>query len=59
MQKDLSDYRKTYKKQELLESKCPENPMELFQTWFSNADNSSSVVETNAMTISSIGLDGF
>ena len=59
MQKDLSDYRKTYKKQELLENNCPENPMELFQTWFTNADNSSSVTETNAMTVSTIGLDGF
>lgn len=59
MQKDLSNYRKTYEKQELLESTCPENPMQLFQTWFLNADNSDSVDESNAMTISSIGLDGF
>uniref|UniRef100_UPI00259BD017 pyridoxamine 5'-phosphate oxidase n=1 Tax=uncultured Polaribacter sp. TaxID=174711 RepID=UPI00259BD017 len=46
-------------KQELLESNCPENPMELFQTWFLNADNSEMVDESNAMTISTIGLDGF
>jgi pyridoxamine 5'-phosphate oxidase len=59
MPKDLSNYRKSYEKQELLELNCPENPMELFQTWFINADNSDSVEETNAMTISSIGLDGF
>ena len=59
MSKDLSNYRKSYKKQELLESNCPKNPMELFQTWFINADNSETVEETNAMTISSIGLDGF
>jgi pyridoxamine 5'-phosphate oxidase len=59
MSKDLSNYRKSYEKQELLESNCPENPIELFQTWFLNADNSNVVEETNAMTISTIGLDGF
>ncbi|WP_405605561.1 pyridoxamine 5'-phosphate oxidase [Polaribacter sp. Asnod1-A03] len=59
MAKDLSDYRKSYEKQELLENVCPENPLELFQTWFLNADNSNMVDESNAMTISSIGLDGF
>jgi pyridoxamine 5'-phosphate oxidase len=59
MSKDLSNYRKSYEKQELLESNCPENPIELFQTWFINADNSDIVNESNAMTIASIGLDGF
>ncbi|TXD54473.1 MULTISPECIES: pyridoxamine 5'-phosphate oxidase [unclassified Polaribacter] len=59
MPKDLSDYRKSYEKQELLESNCPENPMELFQTWFISADESDTVVETNAMTIATIGTDGF
>jgi pyridoxamine 5'-phosphate oxidase len=59
MSKDLSNYRKSYEKQELLESNCPENPMELFQNWFITADDSKMVDESNAMTISSIGLDGF
>ncbi|WP_026775193.1 pyridoxamine 5'-phosphate oxidase [Polaribacter sp. Hel_I_88] len=59
MAKDLSNYRKSYEKQELLESNCPENPMELFQKWFINADNSDAVEETNAMTIATIGKDGF
>ena len=59
MSKDLSDYRKSYEKQELLESNCPENPIELFQKWFLNADASDSVEETNAVTISTIGKDGF
>ena len=31
MPKDLSNYRKSYEKQELLESNCPENPMEFIQ----------------------------
>lgn len=59
MSKDLSNYRKSYEKEELLEANCPENPIELFRDWFTNADTSELVDETNAMTISSIGLDGF
>jgi pyridoxamine 5'-phosphate oxidase len=59
MSQDLSNHRKSYEKQELLESNCPENPIELFRTWFINADNSDLVHESNAMTIASIGLDGF
>lgn len=59
MSKDLSNYRKSYEKEELLESNCPENPMELFQKWFLSADKSDTVEETNAMTISTIGSDGF
>jgi len=59
MAHDLSNHRKSYEKQELLESNCPENPIELFQQWFLNADASEMIDEANAMTISSIGLDGF
>ena len=59
MSKDLSNYRKSYEKQELLESNCPKNPMDLFKTWFRNADDSKTVEETNAMSISTIGKDGF
>ncbi|TDQ23900.1 pyridoxamine 5'-phosphate oxidase [Tenacibaculum caenipelagi] len=59
MAHDLSDYRKSYEKRELLESNCPENPIELFRDWFFVADESEMVDEANAMTIASIGLDGF
>ena len=59
MPKDLSNYRKSYEKQELLESNCPKNPLDLFQKWFLHADNSNSIEETNAVTLSTIGKDGF
>ena len=59
MAHDLSNHRKSYEKQELLESNCPENPIELFQQWFLNADASDLIHEANAMTVGSIGLDGF
>jgi pyridoxamine 5'-phosphate oxidase len=59
MSNDLSNHRKTYQKQALLESNCPENPMELFQKWFLTAQETEMVDEANAMTVSAIGLDGF
>ena len=58
MNNDLSDYRKSYEKHELLEGHLPENPMELFKKWFHEVD-ASFAGETNAMTISTIGLDGY
>ncbi|MCR8667763.1 pyridoxamine 5'-phosphate oxidase [Aestuariibaculum sp. M13] len=59
MEKDLSSYRKSYEKGELLLKNAPENPMELFQKWFYEVDNYFVEDETNAMTVSTIGLDGF
>lgn len=59
MNKDLSNYRKSYEKSELLISNVPENPIQLFQTWFYEADGLDSIGEANAMTVSTIGLDGF
>ncbi len=59
MNQDLSDYRKSYEKFELVEDKCPDNPITLFENWFEFADASKTVEEANAMNISTIGLDGF
>ena len=59
MEKDLSDYRKSYNKGELLLNEAPENPIELFQKWFYEVDNFFNQDETNAMTVSTIGLDGY
>ena len=56
---DLSNYRKSYEKSELLESNIPENPIELFQQWFQEIEASKTIEEVNAMTISTIGLDGY
>lgn len=55
---DLSDYRKSYDKNELIETNIPEDPISLFQKWFHEVDESSDQ-ETNAMTVSTVGLDGF
>ena len=59
MEKDLSNYRKSYEKGELLLNKVPDNPLELFRDWFIEVDTHFNIEETNAMTISTIGLDGY
>ena len=42
-----------------MEDSISENPMELFQKWFYEVEASDGVDETNAMTVSTIGLDGY
>ncbi|MBU2903843.1 MULTISPECIES: pyridoxamine 5'-phosphate oxidase [Arenibacter] len=59
MQKDLGNYRKSYEKSSLTEEVISDNPMELFQKWFYEVEASDGVDEPNAMTVSTIGLDGF
>lgn len=59
MQKDLGNYRKSYEKSELTESSIKENPMEQFQKWFYEVEATDGLDEPNAMTVSTIGLDGF
>jgi len=59
MDKDLGNYRKAYRKEQLLEANISDNPMELFQKWFYEVDTNFEVEETNAMTLSTIGLDGY
>lgn len=57
--KDLSNYRKSYEKSELLESNIPEDPINLFHKWFYESEEFGGTEEVNAMTVSTIGLDGF
>lgn len=59
IQKDLSSYRKVYKKAMLDESNTPENPMELFRDWFYEAEKDENCIEVNAMSLGTIGLDGY
>ncbi len=57
--KDLGNYRKSYEKSELLESLIPEDPINLFHRWFHEVEAMDTASEVNAMTVSTIGLDGF
>jgi pyridoxamine 5'-phosphate oxidase len=59
MEKDLSDWRLVYSLGALLEKDLRENPMEQFQQWFLQAQQSDTVEEANAMSVATIGLDGF
>ena len=59
MENDLGNYRKSYEKGALLLKDTPENPMELFQKWFYEIDEHFPEDETNAMTLSTIGLDSY
>lgn len=56
---DLSNYRKSYEKNELLETNIPEDPINLFNRWFHEVEDFGGVDEVNAMTVSTLGLDGF
>lgn len=59
METDLSNYRRNYQKIELSIKDISENPMELFQKWFYEVENYGGDAESNAMTIATIGMDGF
>ena len=59
MEKDLGNYRKSYNKGSLLEQFINKDPFDLFQLWFNEVDTHFQDTETNAMTLSTIGNDGF
>ena len=52
--KDLSDYRTSYDKSSLVEENLPSNPYKLFDKWFDELCESNSVIEPNAMTLSTV-----
>ncbi|MCG2430504.1 pyridoxamine 5'-phosphate oxidase [Aequorivita xiaoshiensis] len=59
MAEKLHDYRKSYEKGELSRNSVAENPMQQFRKWFYEVQDSGSVDEVNAMTVNTIGTDGF
>lgn len=57
---DLSSYRKSYEKSELLETTIPDDPINLFNKWFHEVEElGDGRDEVNAMSVATIGLDGF
>lgn len=59
MEKNLENYRRSYEKHELRRANMENHPMQQFQNWFEEVDDREGAFEANAMTLSSIGLDGF
>jgi pyridoxamine 5'-phosphate oxidase len=59
MKQNLHDYRKSYEKAALVRDNLDENPLQQFRKWFHEVDDSDGIDEANAMSISTIGKDGF
>ena len=58
IKEDIGHLRKSYEKTILDESTVYSNPIQLFQKWFHEA-KSEAIGEPNAMTLSTIGAEGF
>ena len=59
MEERLYNYRKSYERDALSEKSVDENPMQQFRTWFFEVQDSGTVDEVNAMTLTAISEDGF
>lgn len=59
MRDNLHDYRKNYKKGSLDEASVDANPFQQFRTWFYHVKNSGGIDEVNAMTLTTVGIDGY
>lgn len=59
MNRDLHGYRKSYEKGELLLENSAGDPMNQFETWFKEVEEAGGVTEPNAMTVATLGEDGF
>ncbi len=59
MSQNLHNFRRTYKKGTLSKDSIDTNPLQQFRTWFYEAKDADEVNEVNAMTLTTIGLDGF
>lgn len=58
MEKNLENYRRSYEKYDLRRETLESHPIQQFQNWFLMAEADKNL-EANAMTVSSIGTDGF
>lgn len=59
MDQNLHDYRRTYKKGSLTKDSVDANPMQQFRTWFHEVKDAGGIEEVNAMTLTTLGVDGF
>lgn len=59
MENKLHDYRKSYEKASLIRENLNENPLQQFREWFYDVEKSGGVDEANAMSVSTVGKDGF
>lgn len=59
MNRDLTNYRKSYEKYILEEKNVPDSPIILFSDWFMAVEKAGGVDEVNAMTLNTVGDNGF
>ena len=59
MKPKLADLRKSYEKGTLDLHNVKDNPLQLFQTWFYEAKVADAIDEANAMSLTTLGDDGF
>ncbi|MDA0201441.1 MAG: pyridoxamine 5'-phosphate oxidase [Bacteroidetes bacterium] len=59
MKAKLASLRKSYEKGILDMDQITDNPIQLFQTWFYEAKESDSIDEANAMSLTTLGIDGY
>ena len=59
MKPKLSDLRKSYEKGTLDFIHVSNNPLHLFQKWFFEAEETDAIDEANAMSLTTLGDDGF
>ena len=59
LKSDLGSYRKSYTKNNNFSLDNFDTPLSLFNQWFKEFDNDITDSEVNAMTLSTVGIDGF
>ena len=59
MTDNLHDYRRTFDKAELTKESVDPNPLQQFRTWFYDVKDAGGVDEVNAMTLTTMGIDGY
>ena len=59
MKNNIGHLRRSYDKHTLEESELEKTPINLFEKWFQEAVQNNEIDEPNAMTISTLGRDGF
>jgi pyridoxamine 5'-phosphate oxidase len=59
MDHNLQDLRKSYDKNALIEDSLPADPWRLFEQWFQQAQDDNHIEEVNAMSLSTLGTDGY
>ena len=57
--KNIGKYRKSYEKKYIDDKNIDKIPFHLFEKWFNDACDDNSIDEPNAMSLSTIGLNGY